>query len=130
MEKAPSKLNSSGALDPTAPTVGDTAWSSVLIIEGTSGLGKSTLIDQLVRRYVADRPARKLRTLLHLTQAHTYVPVAVDEDRKTLVSLIGNSALYRLLTSNRYQVGVAECRAFDNHTKRRYGGMIRRAGHI
>jgi len=86
MEKAPSKLNSSGAPDPNAPIVGDTAWSRVLIVEGTSGVGKSTLIDQLVRRYIADRPARKLRTLLHLTQAHTYGPVAVDEDRKTLTA--------------------------------------------
>lgn len=84
MEKTPYDLRSSGAPGSHAPLVGDPAWSRVLIVEGTSGVGKSTLIDQLVRRYVADRPARKLRTLLHLTQAHTYGPVAVDEDRKTL----------------------------------------------
>jgi hypothetical protein len=64
--------------------MGNPAWSRVLLVEGTSGVGKSTLIDQLLRRYVADRPARKLRTLLHLTQAHTYGPVAVDEDLGTL----------------------------------------------
>jgi hypothetical protein len=86
MEKAPSKLNSSEAPDPNAPIVGNTAWSRILIVEGTSGIGKSTLIDQLVRRYVVDRPPRKLRTLLHLTQAHTYGPVAADEDRKTLTA--------------------------------------------
>ncbi len=58
----------------------------MLIVEGTSGIGKSTLIDQLVRRYVADQPARKLRTLLHLTQAHTYGPVALGEDLETLTA--------------------------------------------
>ena len=84
MERAPNRLNSGGALHSRAPIVGDPAWSRILLVEGTSGVGKSTLIDQLVRRYVADRPARKLRTLLHLTQAHTYGPVAVDEDQETL----------------------------------------------
>jgi len=63
---------------------GDPAWSRILIVEGTSGVGKSTLIDRLFRRYAADTPERQLRTLLHLTQAHTYGPMAVDEDRKTL----------------------------------------------
>src|SRR6185295_11846382 len=78
------KLNPGEEPDSNAPIVGDPSWSRVLIVEGTSGVGKSTLIDQLVRRYVTGRPARKLRTLLHLTQAHTYGPVAIDEDRKTL----------------------------------------------
>src|SRR5262249_39984322 len=63
---------------------GDQRWSRVLVVEGVSGIGKSTLIDAMVRKYVADRPVRKLRTLLHLTQAHTYGPLAVDEDRGTL----------------------------------------------
>jgi hypothetical protein len=60
--------------------------SRILIVEGISGIGKSTLIDTLIRGYVAERPARKLRTLLHLTQAHTYGPLAVDEDRGTLTA--------------------------------------------
>src|SRR6185436_1359749 len=85
MGRAPYKSNR-GAIDSNEPTVGDPAWSRVLIVEGTSGVGKSTLIDRLVRRYVADRPARKLRTLLHLTQAHTYGPLVVDEDRQTLTA--------------------------------------------
>ncbi len=72
------------ARERAAPRVGDPGWSRVLLVEGTSGVGKSTLIDGLVRRYVADRPARQLRTLLHLTQAHTYGPLAPDEDRGTL----------------------------------------------
>ncbi len=63
---------------------GDPGWSRILLVEGISGIGKSTLIDALLRRYVADRSPRKLRTLVHLTQAHTYGPLAVDEDRGTL----------------------------------------------
>jgi hypothetical protein len=31
--------------------------------------------------------------------------------------LICNSAIYRVITGNRYQVGVAERRAFDNHQR-------------
>jgi hypothetical protein len=56
----------------------------LLIVEGISGIGKSTLMDALVRKYVAEQPTRQLRTLLHLTQAHSYGPLAVDEDRGTL----------------------------------------------
>ena len=55
-----------------------------LLVEGTSGVGKSTLIDALLRRQVAAAPARKIRTLVHLAQSHTYGPLAVPEDRGTL----------------------------------------------
>jgi hypothetical protein len=58
--------------------------SRVLLIEGTSGIGKSTLIDALLRKHVATGPERKLRTLLHLAQSHTYGPLAHDEDVGTL----------------------------------------------
>ena len=58
----------------------ETSWSRVLLVEGTSGVGKSTLIDRLLRRFVALQPPRRLRTLLHLTQAHTYGPRAPLED--------------------------------------------------
>jgi hypothetical protein len=58
--------------------------SRILVVEGTSGIGKSTLLDALARKYVGARPPRKLRTLLHLTQSHTYGPLAPDEDRGTL----------------------------------------------
>jgi hypothetical protein len=33
------------------------------------------------------------------------------------VYLIGNSAVCRVIAGNRYQVGVAERRAFDNHQR-------------
>jgi hypothetical protein len=67
-----------------SPIQGDPSWSRLLIVEGTSGIGKSTLIDRLIRRYVAEQPERKLRTVLHLTQAHTYGPLAPGEDLGTL----------------------------------------------
>ncbi len=58
--------------------------SSLLLVEGVSGLGKSTLLDALVRRHVAMAEPRRLRTVVHLTQAHTYGPLAPGEDAGTL----------------------------------------------
>ena len=53
--------------------------SKILIIEGTSGVGKSYLADALLRRYFSEN--KKIRSLLHLTQAHTYGPLAIHEDK-------------------------------------------------
>jgi hypothetical protein len=46
----------------------------ILLVEGTCGTGKSTLIKSLLGRHIAeeDRP----RTLVHLSQGHTYFPLA------------------------------------------------------
>ncbi len=55
-----------------------------LLIEGTSGVGKSTLIDALIRRHTDSSKPRKIRTLVHLAQSHTYGPLAVSEDKGTL----------------------------------------------
>ncbi|HZX68501.1 MAG TPA: hypothetical protein VFE70_06430 [Candidatus Elarobacter sp.] len=55
-----------------------------MLVEGIPGIGKSTLIDALIRRHVAEAPPRKLRTLVHLAQTHTYGPLAVREDAGTL----------------------------------------------
>lgn|GEM_PF-1142323 len=55
-----------------------------LLIEGTSGVGKSTLIDALIRRHVASSLPRKIRSVVHLAQSHTYGPLAVAEDRGAL----------------------------------------------
>ncbi len=52
-----------------------------LLVEGTSGVGKSTLIDALIRRQVNSGKPRKIRTLVHLAQSHTYGPLAQAEDR-------------------------------------------------
>jgi len=54
------------------------------LVEGTSGVGKSTLIDALLRRQVSSSQPRKIRTLVHLAQSHTYGPLAVAEDERTL----------------------------------------------
>jgi thymidylate kinase len=56
----------------------------VLLVEGTSGVGKSTLIDALVRKHVNSSKTRKLRSMLHLAQSHTYGPLARPEDARTL----------------------------------------------
>ena len=55
-----------------------------LLVEGTSGAGKSTLIDALIRRHVGTAKPRKIRSLIHLAQSHTYGPLAVPEDHGTL----------------------------------------------
>src|SRR5579872_4190508 len=55
-----------------------------LLIEGTHGAGKSTLIDALLRLHVKRSPVRKIRTVLHLTQSHTYGPLAAAEDDGSL----------------------------------------------
>jgi hypothetical protein len=52
-----------------------------LLVEGTSGVGKSTLIDALIRRHVDASEPRKIRTLVHLAQSHTYGPLATLEDK-------------------------------------------------
>jgi Cdc6-like AAA superfamily ATPase len=55
-----------------------------MLIEGTSGVGKSTLIDALIRRHVNSSAPRKIRSLVHLAQSHTYGPLALHEDQVTL----------------------------------------------
>jgi hypothetical protein len=52
-----------------------------LLVEGTSGVGKSTLIDALIRNHAATAKSRKIRSLVHLAQSHTYGPLAVREDK-------------------------------------------------
>lgn len=72
----------------------------LLLIEGVPGLGKSTVLDRLVRRHVAAAGERRVRTLVHLTQAHTYGPLAPREDAGTLTreeSLEHLEGLVRLL---------------------------------
>ncbi len=55
-----------------------------LLVEGIPGLGKSTLIDALLRRHVDAADSRQIRTLFYLSQAHTYGPLTPAEDAGTL----------------------------------------------
>lgn len=63
-----------------------------LLIEGVPGIGKSTLIDLLIRRHVAWAEPRRIRSFLHLAQTHTYGPLAPAEDARTL-TVAANLAL-------------------------------------
>lgn len=55
-----------------------------LLVEGTSGVGKSTLIDALLRHHVTNSPPRKIRSVVHLAQSHTYGPLAIPENLSAL----------------------------------------------
>jgi thymidylate kinase len=83
-----------------------------LLVEGTSGAGKSTLIDALIRRHASVAKPRKIRSLVHLAQSHTYGPLAVPEDRGTLTADENVRHLERLVgTMEWLHAGVQE------HTK-------------
>jgi hypothetical protein len=68
-----------------------------LVVEGTSGVGKSTLIDGLIRRHAASARPRKIRTLVHLAQSHTYGPLAVAEGAGTLTVAENQKHLERIV---------------------------------
>jgi hypothetical protein len=68
-----------------------------LLVEGTSGVGKSTLIDALIRRHTLSVEPRKIRTLVHLAQSHTYGPLARPEDAGTLTVAENQQHLERIV---------------------------------
>ena len=69
-----------------------------LLIEGTSGVGKSTLIDALIRRHVANSAPRKIRSFIHLAQSHTYGPLAIPENLGTLTVAENLNHLHRIVS--------------------------------
>jgi hypothetical protein len=72
---------------------------TALLVEGTSGVGKSTLIDALIRRHVGAARPRKIRTLIHLAQSHTYGPLAPGEDAATLTAAQNAAHLERIVST-------------------------------
>ena len=72
--------------------------SRLLLVEGVPGLGKSTILDGLMRRYVDETPAERLRTVGMLAQTHTYGPLAAREDDGTLTVDDNLHHLDRLVT--------------------------------
>jgi GTPase SAR1 family protein len=70
-----------------------------LLIEGTAGVGKSTLIDALIRRHVNSSAPRKIRSLIHLAQSHTFGPLAVPEDHGTLTVSANQLHLERIVST-------------------------------
>ena len=56
----------------------------ILLVEGVPGIGKSTMLDRMLRTYVAGETEGQLRTVVSLAQTHTYGPLAVSEDLGTL----------------------------------------------
>lgn len=63
---------------------GSAAPFNALLVEGIPGIGKSTLIDALIRRHINSAGIRQTRTLVHLCQAHTIGPLASAEVAGTL----------------------------------------------
>lgn len=70
-----------------------------LLVEGTSGVGKSTLVDALMRLHMQSSQPRKVRTLVHLAQSHTYGPLAVPEDRGSLTVEANRQHLDRIVAT-------------------------------
>jgi hypothetical protein len=70
-----------------------------IIVEGTSGVGKSTLIDALLRRHAATSEPRRIRSVMHLAQSHTYGPLAWGEDDGTLTVEENQRHLERIVST-------------------------------
>jgi len=90
----------------------------ILIVEGTSGIGKSTLIDGLLRKYISEN--KKIRSLLHLTQANTYGPLAIDEDNNTLTKEMNRTHLGNIFNLLDWLVSSLK----TEHNKVKFFGII------
>jgi|WetSurMetagenome_2_1015567.scaffolds.fasta_scaffold177810_2 hypothetical protein len=66
------------------PQIPPDSQAQVLLIEGVPGIGKSTILDSMLRSYIEGEAEGKLRTVTSLAQTHTYGPIAVREDLGTL----------------------------------------------
>lgn len=78
----------------------------LLLVEGVPGVGKSTLLHSLTRRFFERH--KKKKTFIHLSQAHTYGPLVPDEDGNSLSkaqNLAHLEAILRMLTWHVESVG-------------------------
>ncbi len=69
-----------------------------LLVEGIPGIGKSTLIDALIRQHVDAAQPRKIRTFVHLAQSHTQGPLASAEDAGTLTVYDNQQHIERIVS--------------------------------
>lgn len=71
---------------------------NALLVEGIPGIGKSTLIDALIRRHMDLVVPGKVRTFVHLCQAHTMGPLAHAEDTGELAARQNHAHLDRIVS--------------------------------
>ncbi len=69
-----------------------------LLVEGIPGIGKSSLIDALIRQHVDGAEPRKIRTFVHLAQSHTHGPLAKAEDVGTLTVYDNQQHIERIVS--------------------------------
>lgn len=79
----------------------------LLLVEGVPGTGKTTLIDSLIRRYVES--TRRVRSLLHLTQSHTYFPLSPDEPERAPVPAENLAHLERIFDLVSWMASSVSC---------------------
>jgi|ERR1035438_6172340 ABC-type transport system involved in cytochrome bd biosynthesis fused ATPase/permease subunit len=87
-----------------------------LLVEGTSGVGKSALIDALIRRHVATAGPRKIRSLLEYAKKfgenHNEIHEYFVGEQRSLADLFSSSAMPKLLLQNEDSVESAADRAY------------------
>jgi hypothetical protein len=71
--------------------------SRLLLVEGVPGIGKSTLLDRLLRHHISRQEEGRLRTVLNLAQTHSYGPLAQGEDDGTLTAAENLAHLERIV---------------------------------
>ena len=89
---------------------------NTLLVEGTSGVGKSTLIDALIRRHAAMASTRKIRSLLEYAKKFGKNNNEIHEyfvgEQRSLADLFSSSAMAKLLLQNDASVDSSADRAY------------------
>lgn len=95
----------------------------LLIVEGTAGVGKSTLIQKLVRQY-SKNDAFARRSFLHLAQTHTYSPLISHEDAGTLKVRENLAHLQNILHQLQWCVETAKKALKNGNSYAKFYGII------